>query len=225
MELLDRASPAALVGVFESQNAVRREIGGVSLRPEFANFDGLVGFHSDELVVDGGNVEVFALADAIAPFEGLAQRVKHEVIFAQDLIRTAQVCIGHGEIGVEFDGTLKLGDGGGLIALGEEGKTKIVGFQRLQGRSGRLHKGYIIFFDGTERLAEFAAQVSGDLPERRQDLRFSGGFSLFAGQDLACGAIHSVEANHVLAAEIGDGASDIGFAAAAFADFARYVYG
>jgi hypothetical protein len=118
-----------------------------------------------------------------------------------------------------------MGDGGGLIALGVKGKAEIVGLQCLQGRSGRLHQGHIIFLDGAERFAKFAAQVSRDLPERRQDLWFSGSFSLFASQDLACGAIHGVEANHVLAAEVGDGACDIGFAAAAFADFACYVYG
>ena len=99
-----------------------REVSRVGLRLEFADFDGLVGLHRDELIVDGGDVEVFSLTGTVAQVERLPQRRIHRLILPYNLIRAAKVRISHSEIAVQLDGPLKLGNRGRLLALKDRGR-------------------------------------------------------------------------------------------------------
>ena len=98
----------------------------------------------------GGDVEVFALAGPFAAIESLLRVIDGKCVFPHIRIHLAQDGVGHGEIGIELDGILEIGNRLRLHTAVARGLTEGKRLQTLQRRGGGLLDGYIVFLNGAE---------------------------------------------------------------------------
>ena len=197
---------------------MRNHLARVAPRPKLIGLDGLVHFAGDVLKVESGDAEAFAVADAVAQVVGLPGIVRGQTRLAQIRVVDAQADIGHGKVGVEFDGALHVGNGFGIALGAAGGHAHAVGLQSVQGGRRRFH-GHVEFLHGHERLAEARAQRGGGSIQCLEHSFFAGGFGVFVGQVLAVAASNGIERDYILAAQGGDGTRNHGLAARAQAKF------
>src|SRR5260370_16127826 len=80
-----------------------------------------------------------------------------------------------------------------------------------------------ILLDGSQAFTELPTQSGRSLIERLERLFLAFGLDLFAGQRVAVLCVHSAQSDHVMSAQVRDGAYQHGFNAFALADFAAHL--
>ena len=136
----------------------------------------------------------------------------------------AQPDIGHGEIGVEFNGALHERNGLSIALRAPGGNAHAISFQSFQRRCGCLHRD-IELLDGGQGFTKFSPQRRGRRAKRLQHVLLRVCLLLFSGQRISAVASDGVQANHVLASQVGNRPEDDRLAARPNTKFPRHIAG
>ena len=101
--------------------------------------------------------------------------------------------------------------------------AETIRLQRLQRRRGHVLRGRIVLLHRGQRFSQLLAQLGRGVAERFEHLLFSVGCHLLLREHIAIAAVHSVQSQHILAAQTRDGAFDGGCAGGTLANLARQV--
>ena len=105
------------------------------------------------------------------------------------------------EVGIQLDGVFQELNGLNVSLRVGRTTTKTVSLQRFEGRSRGLLDRRIEFLNRGQRLSEPCSNSRGHYAQDVQHVLFARSLHLFACQRISTGAIHGVQANHVLAAQ------------------------
>src|SRR3984885_1324281 len=173
------------------------------------------------MVVVGGEPIALAITHTVAQFEGFLQVFIGEGGLAKIEISGSQGGVGGSEIWIERYGMFEIWNCGiasfFLLRLSAQGK-KFDGFER---GSCVFTEGSIELLNTGERFAEPRAELGGCSSQSFQDLLFVGRRDLLLCESIAGLAIDGIDADHVFAAQAGDGTGNVGLGGGALADIAR----
>src|SRR6202041_3559130 len=171
------------------------------------------------------DVELFALAGAIAETISLANDLSPLRIAAEVGGCDSQRGPRHGEVRVQFHRFLQVRNRRVVLHFLMLIVAQTEGLQRLQRRCGGFVQWLGELLHRGQGLAHFLAEVGGGLIQRLEHLLLAVNLHLFACQCVPGRAIQGGQRDDVVIAEAGNGASQHGFDALALADFAGNFVG
>ena len=102
----------------------------------------------DKLKVEGGDPILLAIADAVTQVVGLLAVVRGETCLSKIRVLDGNADTGHGEVWVEFDGTLRKRNGFGVALSAASRNSHAVGLQRFEGGCSGLYRHIELLYRG-----------------------------------------------------------------------------
>ena len=96
--------------VAQCEIVARRRFAGIGLHPQFVDLDGLLDFPRDNVVVMRRDIELFAFAGSLLQVKRLGDITRGQPLLREIVIGHAECGVRHGEIRIEIDRPLQIGN-------------------------------------------------------------------------------------------------------------------